>query len=232
MNDLFIYLYTLLTVMVFTAAIKLAKRLKSAILNPFLLSLAMLIPILVLIKIPFRTYYQGNFPLNELLGVSVVALAIPFYEQLPQLLKHWRKILIIVLSSTFLTMITGVAFALCVEADPEIIAAILPKSVTTAIAISISEEIGGSSAISAVAVLIAGITGSSIGLVILRWVQVINTHSIGLSMGAVSHALGTARSMEYSVKAGSYASVAMVLCGVFSSIFAPLVFEIVLKLIM
>ena len=232
MSELSIYLYTLLTIIVFTVAIKLAKRLKSAILNPFLLSLAILIPILVLTKIPFNTYYQGNFPLNELLGVSVVALAIPFYEQLPQLVKHWRKILIIVLSSTFLTMITGVVFALCVEADPEIIAAILPKSVTTAIAISITEEIGGNSAISAVAVLIAGITGSSIGLLILRWVNVANTHAIGLSMGAVSHALGTARSMEYSVKAGSYASVAMVLCGVFSSVVSPFVFKIVLKWMM
>lgn len=230
MNDLMIYAYTLLTVAVFVTAWKLSKKLKSAILNPFILSLLVLVLILFGFDIPFERYYQGNSVLNELLGVSVVALAVPFYEQLPQLIKHWRKISIIVIISTLLTMLMGVGLAILFGASPQIVAAVLPKSVTTAIAISIANEIGGSSAISAVAVLIAGLTGSAFGLAILQKVNVHNTRAIGLSMGAVSHALGTARSMEYSIKAGSYASVSLVLCGVLSSLLAPWVFRVALAM--
>lgn len=228
MTNLHIYAYSLLTIAIFIVAIKLSKRLKSAILNPFILSLLLLVGILYWGDIPFADYYQGNFPLNQLLGVSVVALAVPFYEQLPQLIKHWKKITLIVLASTTLTMLSGAGLALAFGANPEILASVLPKSVTTAIAISISAEIGGNPAISAVAVLIAGLTGSAFGLAILQGLNVTNTRVIGLSIGAVSHALGTARAMDYSIKAGSYASVALVLCGLLSSLLSPVVYQIIL----
>ncbi|MDH2997784.1 CidB/LrgB family autolysis modulator [Pasteurellaceae bacterium LFhippo2] len=223
-----IYLYSALSVVVFTLSWKLNKKLKSSILNTFILSLIFMLSILATFRIPFRTYYQGNFPINNLLGVSVVALAVPFYEQLPQIKKHWKKIVIIVISSTVLTMTSGVLLAVLFGASQEIIASLLPKSVTTAIAISIASEIGGNSAISAVAVSIAGITGSAFGIVILQKMKVTNTRAIGLSIGAVSHALGTARAMDYSIKAGSYSSVSLVLCGLLSSLIAPLVFKLTL----
>ncbi|MGX2949516.1 LrgB family protein [Ursidibacter arcticus] len=229
MNDLSIYAYSLLTILLFIIGLKASKKLKSSILNPFILSLLLIVGVLVIFNIPFKQYYQGNLPINQLLGVSVVALAVPFYEQLPQLIKHWRKIAILALASTLFTMVTGVLFALVLGASQDILLALLPKSVTTAIAVSITKEMGGNPALSAVAVSIAGITGSAFGIAILKWVKVTNTRAIGLSMGAVSHALGTARSMEYSIKAGSYASVALVLCGILSSIFAPIVFQFVLK---
>lgn len=229
MNSVAIYGYSLLTIAVFVIALKLNKKLKSAILNPFVLSLLLLVALLFATGISFQTYYQGNLPLNKLLGVSVVALAVPFYEQLPQLVKHWKKITLIVCAATALTLLTGIGFALFYTQDPQLIASILPKSVTTAIAISISGEIGGNPAITAVAVSVAGITGSAFGIAILQLMKVQNTRAIGLSMGATSHALGTARSMEYSIKAGSYASVALVLCGIFSALLAPWVFSFVTR---
>lgn len=230
MNNLAIYAYSLITVLVFIVGLKISKRVKSAIFNPFIVSLLLLVAVLLVTKIPFESYYQGNLPLNSLLGVSVVALAVPFYEQLPQIRKHWKKISVIVVIATLLTMLSGIFLALLFGASKEIIASLLPKSVTTAIAISIADEIGGSSAISAVAVAIAGITGSAFGLTVLQWFKVDNSRAIGLSIGAVSHALGTARIMSYSVKAGSYSSVSLVLCGILSSLLAPFVFQCVLKL--
>lgn len=229
MNEIGIYAYSLLTIVVFIFGLKLSKKLKSAIFNPFILSLCLLVGVLAIFPIHFQSYYQGNFPLNKLLGVSVVALAVPFYEQLPQLLKHWRKISIIVLGATLFTLLSGGLLAVILGANQAMLASVLPKSITTAIAISISEEMGGNPAISAIAVSVAGITGSAFGLAILQWLKVTNSRAIGLSMGAVSHALGTARTMEYSVKAGSYASVALVLCGVVSSLFTPLLFKLILR---
>ncbi|WP_373778666.1 CidB/LrgB family autolysis modulator [Glaesserella sp.] len=230
MNNALIYGYSLLTLLAFFLGSRLSKRLKSSIFNPFIITLCLIVAVLLGANIPFDEYYQGNLPINNLLGVSVVALAVPFYEQLPQIRKHWKKITVIVVTATFLTMLSGILLAIAFGANHEIVASLLPKSVSTPIAIAIAKEIGGHSAISAVAVVIAGITGSAFGIAILQWLKVNNTRAIGLSMGAVSHALGTARSMEYSIKAGSYASVALVLCGILSSLIAPIMFKWVLRI--
>lgn len=225
-----IYAYSLLTLFAFLLGQYFSKKWRSTVLNPFIIGLFIIIALLLGLNIPYQDYYQGNFPLNNLLGVSVVALALPFYEQLPQIRKKWRQILLVVLFSTFCTMLTGIGLALIFGANEQIILAILPKSVSTPIAIAIAGELGGNSSISAIGVLVAGIIGSIFGLSVLRQINVRNTRAIGLSMGAVSHALGTGRTMEYSVKAGSYASISLVMCGILSSILAPFVFKITLSL--
>ncbi|WGE36769.1 CidB/LrgB family autolysis modulator [Actinobacillus genomosp. 1] len=225
-----IYLYSFLTIAAFLLGQRISQRLKSSVLNPFVIALTLVIAMIVIGKVPYTDYYQGNFPINNLLGVSVVALALPFYEQLPQIRKKWRQITLVVAFGTSFTMITGIFFALLLGASPDILAAIVPKSVSTPIAIAIAGQIGGSSAITAVGVLVAGLLGSVFGFAVLHRIGVRNVRAIGLSMGAVSHALGTGRCMEYSIKTGSYSSIALVLCGVLSSVLAPFVFKIVLNL--
>lgn len=225
-----IYAYSFLTLITFLLGLKISQKLRITILNPFLVAITILITILVVFDIPHSEYYKGNFPINNLLGVSVVALALPFYEQLPQIRKRWREISIIILFATGVTLLTGVLFALLFGASKEVMAVVLPKSVSTPIAIAISNEINGNSAIAVVGVMIAGMFGSIFGISILRLVGVRNLQAIGLSMGAVSHALGTGRSMEYNIKAGSYSSTALVACGAFSSILAPLLFRIIVVL--
>ncbi|QLB14827.1 CidB/LrgB family autolysis modulator [Mannheimia granulomatis] len=225
-----IYLYSLLTMVAFWIGLKLSQKLRSTILNPFLIALAFLITILLFFKISYHDYYQGNFPLNNFLGVSVVALALPFYEQLPQIRKKWREILFILVFSTFVTLLTGIGFALLFGADQAILAAVLPKSVSMPMAVIINNEINGNVAIMAVGVMIAGLVGAIFGFLLLRFARVRNIRAIGLSMGAASHALGTGRCLEYSLKAGSYSSIALVACGVLSSILAPFIFKMVITL--
>lgn len=226
-----IYAYSLLTLVVFFLSLKLSQKLRSTILNPFLIALTLLILILSLLDIPYQGYYQGNWLLNNLLGVSVVALALPFYEQLPQIRKKWREILWILLFSTLVTILTGLGFALLLGASEGILAAVLPKSVSMPMAIIITNEINGNVAFAAVGVMIAGLVGSILGFFILRLFQIRNVRAIGLAMGAASHALGTARCLEMSLKAGSYSSMALVACGVLSSFFAPLIFKLIVMLV-
>lgn len=221
-----IYLYSLLTVAAFLIGRRVSKKLRSSVLNPFVIALLITIAVIVIGKVPYQDYYQGNFPLNNLLGVSVVALALPFYEQLPQIRKKWREISLIVVFGTFCSMLTGALFALLLGASPEILAAIMPKSVSTPIAIAISAQINANSAITAVGVMVAGLLGSVFGFAVLHKIGVRNVRAIGLTMGTISHALGTGRCMEYSVKTGSYASIALVLCGVLSSLLAPMAFRL------
>ncbi|MFA9499778.1 LrgB family protein [Mannheimia sp. E30BD] len=225
-----IYLYSILTVLMFFLGLKISQKLNISLLNPFLIALSLIIGVLVVFDIPYQDYYQGNAVLNNLLGVSVVALAYPFYEQLPYIRKKWRQISVVLLFSTIVTMLTGIGFGLLFGANQEMLAAALPKSVSMPMAIIITNEINGNVAIAAVGVMIAGVVGSILGFMLLRFARVRNIMAIGLSIGAASHALGTGRCLEHSMKAGSYSSIALVACGVLSSIFAPLVFKVVVVL--
>lgn len=220
-----VYSYTLMTLMVFALALQISKRLKSLIFNSFILSVVTLIGILLTFKVPYLDYMEGNAPLNHLLGVSVVALALPLYEQFRQIKEYWKIILFITALSSLLSMTIGALLALVLGAEPNMVATILPKSVTTPIAMGIAENLGGIPSVSAVSVLIAGLQGSMFGYLLLKMMKLKHLQAIGLSIGSVSHVLGTVSCMEVDPKAGNYSSIALVLCGIFSSIFAPIVFK-------
>lgn len=222
-----IYAYSLLTIAAFWVALQINKRLQSVVFNSFILTVLILIGALLLAKIPYDDYMTGNAPLNNLLGLSVVALALPLYEQLRQIAAYWKIILLITTVASLLSMLTGAGLALLFGASPEIVATVLPKSVTTPIAMAISQNIGGVPAVAAVGVVVAGLQGSVFGYLVLKKLNLKYSEAIGLSVGAVSHALGTVSCMEIEAKAGSYSSIALVLCGIISSILAPLVFNLI-----
>ncbi|MFU2088630.1 CidB/LrgB family autolysis modulator [Avibacterium avium] len=222
-----IYAYSLLTILVFALAVQIGKRLRSIVFNSFVLTIAMLVGLLLVLKIPYADYMAGNAPLNNLLGLSVVALALPLYEQLGQIKQDWKIILFITALASVLSMFSGALFAWWLGGDLNLIATTLAKSVTTPIAMEITNTIGGIPAVTAVVVLVAGLQGSMFGYLVLKLCKVKYLQSIGLSVGAVSHVLGMVSCMEVNPKAGSYASISLVLCGIMSSIFAPLMFKIV-----
>ncbi|MDP8079657.1 LrgB family protein [Phocoenobacter skyensis] len=228
MSNFPLYYYAFLTVIVFVVSLKLSRKINITLFSPFLIGLVLLAFILVAAHIPYHSYYQGNKVLNKLLSVSVVALAYPFYEQLPQIRRYWKSIVIISFFATLFSMLSGALFTLLLGGDKAILASVLPKSVTTPIAVAIATEINGEPSVTAVGVTIAGLTGSLFGLTLLNWLKIKNPKAIGLGMGAVSHALGTARLLESSIKMGSFSSISLVLCGVLSSFFAPLVMKIIL----
>ncbi len=226
-----IYLYSLLTIAAFWLALQINKRLKSVLLNTFILTVLILIAVVLVTKIPYDDYMAGNAPLNNLLGLSVVALALPLYEQLRQIAAHWKSILLITTSASVFSMLTGALLALALGATPEIVATVLPKSVTTPIAMAIAGNIGGVPAVAAVGVIVAGLQGSIFGYVLLKKIGIKQAEAIGLSVGSVSHALGTVSCMEADAKAGSYSSIALVLCGIISSILAPIIFKFIYLLV-
>ena len=220
-----IYLYSLLTIAAFWLAMQINKRLKSVLLNTFILTVLILIGVLLITKIPYDSYMAGNAPLNNLLGLSVVALALPLYEQLRQITAYWKIILSVTILASLFSMLSGALLALALGASPEIVATVLPKSVTTPIAMAIAQNIGGVPAVAVVGVIVAGLQGSVFGYLVLKKIGLKNSEAIGLSVGAVSHALGTVSCMEADAKAGSYSSIALVLCGIISSLLAPLIFQ-------
>ncbi|WP_143531014.1 CidB/LrgB family autolysis modulator [Rodentibacter ratti] len=222
-----IYLYSLLTVFGFWLALQINKRWKSIIFNSFILTVLILVVILVMGKIPYDDYMLGNAPINHLLSLSIVALALPLYEQLRQIAKQWRIILSVVVLASLFSMFTGAVLALILGATPDMVATVLPKSITTPIAMEVSAHLGGIPAVTAVGVVLAGLQGSIFGYLILKKIGLRHQEAIGLSVGSISHALGTVSCMEINPKAGSYSSISLVLCGIISSILAPLVFNLI-----
>ncbi|TCV87084.1 CidB/LrgB family autolysis modulator [Testudinibacter aquarius] len=223
-----VYLYSVLTILAFMAAIWISKRWKSIVFNSFVLTILLLIGVLLLADIPYDQYIQGNAPLNNLLGPAIVALALPLYEQLRQISSRWRSILLITLTASVLSMLSGALLALLLGGNAEIVATILPKSISTPIAMAVAETIGGVPSVAAVGVVLAGLQGSILGYLLLKKIGLKHPEAIGLSIGAVSHALGTARTLEIDKQAGIYSSISLVLCGIISSVLAPLVFRLVL----
>ncbi|MBB3321324.1 CidB/LrgB family autolysis modulator [Atlantibacter sp. RC6] len=217
-----------LTLVVFFAARKLAAKLKTPLLNPLLVSMVVIIPLLVFTHTPYEHYFQGSKILNDLLQPAVVALAFPLYEQLHQIRARWKSIITICFIGSMVAMLTGTSVALLLGASPEIAASILPKSVTTPIAMAVGGSLGGIPAISAVCVIFVGILGAVFGHSLLNMMRIHTKSARGLAMGTASHALGTARCAELDYQEGAFSSLALVICGIITSLIAPFLFPLIL----
>ncbi|MFZ5295633.1 CidB/LrgB family autolysis modulator [Enterobacter bugandensis] len=217
-----------LTLAVFFAARKLAARFKMPLLNPLLVAMVVIIPFLLLTGIPYERYFAGSKILNDLLQPAVVALAFPLYEQLHQIRARWKSIITICFVGSLVAMITGTSVALLMGASPQIAASILPKSVTTPIAMAVGGSLGGIPAISAMCVIFVGILGAVFGHTLLNGMRIHTKAARGLSMGTASHALGTARCAELDYQEGAFSSLALVICGIITSLLAPFIFPLIL----
>ena len=197
-----------LTLIVFFAARKLAARYKFPLLNPLLVAMVVIIPFLMLTGISYDSYFKGSEVLNDLLQPAVVALAYPLYEQLHQIRARWKSIITICFIGSVVAMVTG--------------------TVTTPIAMAVGGSIGGIPAISAVCVIFVGILGAVFGHTLLNAMRIRTKAARGLAMGTASHALGTARCAELDYQEGAFSSLALVLCGIITSLIAPFLFPIIL----
>ncbi|WP_435927155.1 CidB/LrgB family autolysis modulator [Dryocola sp. BD613] len=216
-----------LSLLVFFGSRKLGRRFKTPLLNPLLVSMVVIIPLLVFTGTPYEHYFKGSEVLNDLLQPAVVALAFPLYEQLHQIRARWKSIITICFIGSMVAMISGTAIALYMGATPEIAASVLPKSVTTPIAMAVGGSIGGVPAISAVCVIFVGILGAVFGHALLNVMRITTKASRGLAMGTAAHALGTARCAELDFQEGAFSSLALVICGIITSLIAPFLFPLI-----
>ena len=223
-------MWLIVTLMVFFFARWLSRKCNSPIMNPLLISIAILIPLLTYLKVPFEAYYADNKWLSFLLQPAVVALAYPLYEQLPQIRANWRIIMLACGVGSIMSMITSSVIAVYMKADMALIASLLSKSVTTPVAMEVSRNLGGEPAIAAILVLIVGLFGAILAYPIYNLLNITHPIAKGLTMGTVSHALGTATCAEKNGEDAAFSSLALVLCGVFTSILAPIFFAFALWL--
>lgn len=217
-----------LTVLIFGLTRQIATKIKNPLFNPLVITVLVLIPILLLTQTTYTEYFANVRIIHELLPYSVVALAYPLYELMPQIKARWKSILFITFTASLSAMISGVFIAFWLGANPQILASILPKSVTTAIAVTIAENQGGIPSISAMCVILVGTVGAIFGHQLLNLFKIKSAAARGIAIGSVAHAVGTARCIEVDYNEGAYSSLALVLCGIMTSIIAPFLFPIMM----
>lgn len=219
-----------ITLMVFFTVRWLSKKINSPFFNPMIISISALIALLLIFKVSFANYYEQNEILNLLLQPAVVALAFPLYEQFHLIRNHWKVVIIACLVGSFMAMLSAGIIAIILRMEPSLFPSLLTKSVTTPIAMEITSYLGGLSSLSAIFVMIAGISGSLIAYPIYKLLNVTHPVAKGLATGIVSHAIGTATCAEKHPQDAAFSSLALVLCGIITSLIAPFMYSLLIAL--
>ena len=220
------YLLLALTFGVFAMFKALQKRMGWVLLNPILLTIATLILYLKCADISYETYSEGGELIAFWLKPAVVALGVPLYLQLEMIKKQWMPILLSQLVGCLVGVVSVVLIAKGLGATPDVICSLAPKSVTTPIAMEVSNATGGIPSLTAAVVVMVGLFGAVFGFKVLDMGRVKSPIAQGLSMGTASHAIGTSAAMEVSRKYGAYASLGLTLNGILTAILAPMVLRL------
>lgn len=216
-----IFLLTL-TVGVYCAAQALYKRWKFVLFNPLLISMVAVIAILTLLDIDFEEYYEANSIINFMLGLSVVALAYLMEQNIQYLQRNICSILVSVFLGSLVGVVSVWGIAWLLGANDIVVTSLTPKSVTTPIAVAISENQGGIPALTALSVVLAGMFGSIIGPWLLKVAGVKDSVARGLALGTASHAIGTAKAMEIGAVEGALGGAAIGIAGVMAAMIIPI----------
>lgn len=189
------------------------KRCRFFLFNPLLIAITITISTLVLLNIEYRSYNNGARFLSYLLTPATVALAIPLYEQLKLLRKNLTAILIGITSGVLTSFISIFAMALLFGLNHTQYVTLLPKSITTAIGIGLSQELDGYVAITVAAIIMTGLLGNIAGDVICRLFGIKNPIAKGIAIGTASHVMGTAKAMEVGKIEGAMSSLSVAVAG-------------------
>ncbi len=222
------YFMLALTFGVFYAAKSIQRRLGWILFNPILVAIAIIIVFLLVADIPFETYHEGAKMIEFWLKPAVVALGVPLYLQLSSIKRQFLPILASQMMGCIAGIVSVVVIAKIFGASDAVIMSLASKSVTTPIAMEVTQVLGGIPSLTAAIVVITGLIGAIIGFKTLSVGHVRNPMARGLSMGAASHALGTSAAMDRDQFVGAYASLGLTLNGILTALLTPAVIDLIL----
>lgn len=217
------YFLLTLTFGVYFLAKLVRKLLRLPVFNPILVSIAFLIIFLRVADVDYEEYRVSGAKIDFWLKPAVVALGVPLYKQLSSIRQEILPILLSQLAGCVVGVVSVVGIAHLMGASTEVVLSLAAKSVTTPIAMEVTESVGGIPALTATIVVFVGIFGAITGFRILRYGHIGMPSSQGISLGTASHAVGTSAAMERSMEHGAYASLGLTLNGIFTAILAPYV---------
>ncbi|MBQ1170994.1 MAG: LrgB family protein [Lachnospiraceae bacterium] len=211
-----------LSLIAYLIGVILKKKLKLGIFNPLLISIVISIGVLFIGKVDYDTYNEGAKILSWLLTPATVCLAIPLYEQWELLKQNYKAVLSGLLAGTITSLTTVFILAKLFGLSHEEYVTLLPKSITTAIGMGVSEELGGYVTITVAVIIITGVFGNMFGEQICKLFGITEPISKGLAFGASSHAIGTAKALEIGEVEGAMSGLAIAVSGIFTVVLASL----------
>ena len=217
-----------LTFGVFYAAKSIQRRFGWILFNPILVAIAIIIVFLLVADIPFETYHEGAKMIEFWLKPAVVALGVPLYLQLSSIKRQFLPILASQMMGCIAGIVSVVVISKLFGASDAVIMSLASKSVTTPIAMEVTQVLGGIPSLTAAIVVITGLIGAVIGFKTLSVGQVRNPMALGLSMGAASHAVGTSAAMDRDQFVGAYASLGLTINGILTALFTPAIIDLII----
>ena len=208
-----VFFGVMVSILAYELGVLVKKKLKLAVCNPPLISVVAVMVILVLFRVDYETYEEGAQLLSYLLTPATVCLAIPLYEQISLLKKNAKAILAGIVSGVLTSLISILIMALLFGFTHEEYVTLLPKSITTAIGMGVSEELGGIVTITVAVIIVTGILGNVIAEYVFRLFGIEEPVAKGIALGSASHAIGTARAMEIGEVEGAMSSLSIAVAG-------------------
>lgn len=214
------YFGIVLSIFAFEIGIKINKKLKSPLANPLLIAILLVIAVLQVFRIPVANYNEGGSIITMFLAPATAALGISIYSQLEILKKNWLPIIVGTAVGAGVSMIS--VFMLCklFKLDDVLTASLLPKSVTTPIAIEVSSQLGGLAPVTVAAVIITGIAGAIFTPLMIKIFRIKEPIAAGVAIGACSHAMGTTKALELGQVQGAMSGIAIGVTGVMTVVYA------------
>ena len=209
-----------ISVMGYELGLLLKRKFKSAIFNPLLISIIFVICCLLLFRVDYDNYNKSAQYLSYLLTPATVCLAIPLYQQIKLLKENVVAIFAGIISGVLTSLVCIFVFALIFNFGHEEYVTLLPKSITTAIGMGISEELGGYVTITVAVIIVTGVLGNIMGELVCKIFKINEPISKGLAFGSASHAIGTAKAMEIGEIEGAMSSLAIAVSGILTVLFA------------
>ena len=221
MNDFFqnsVFFGVMVSILTYGAGMMLQKKFRLAVFNPLLISIILTILVLVTAHIDYKTYYASAKYLSYLLTPATVCLAIPLYERIEELKKNWKAVLAGISSGVLTSLRSILVMAAFFHLSHKEYVTLLPKSITTAIGMGVSQELGGYVTLTVAVIIITGILGNIFAETICRMFHISEPVAKGVAIGTASHAIGTARAMTMGETEGAMSSLSIAVAGLLTVI--------------
>lgn len=208
-----VYFGVLVSVSTYALGLWLQGRWKSPLCNPLVISILATIGVLLAGNIDYNAYYAGSQHLSYLLTPATVCLAIPLYEKLQLLKRNWKAILAGICAGVVTSLLCVLATAALFGMSHQDYVTLLPKSITTAIGMGVSQELGGNVTITVAVIAITGVVGNALAPTVCRVFRIREPIARGIAIGTASHAIGTTRAMEMGEVEGAMSSLSIAVAG-------------------
>ncbi len=213
-----------LTFFAFQAGRLLQGKTKLAIFNPILVGMVIVIAVLKVTGVTVEQYQGGVGLISWLITPATVCLAIPMYEQIQALRKNLMAIMAGIVAGALSCLAVLILFAGLLNLDKAVAVSLLPKGITVAIGLPLSELFGGYGAITTIGISVAGLSGNMFGPAFCRWFHITDPIAKGVAYGTASHVIGTARASELSPLMGAVSSLSLVIAGLMTAVIFPVLY--------